>query len=270
MTEFRNATRADLECILEWAASEGWNPGLDDAEAFYAADPNGFFVAVKDGTPVASISVVNHSSLFAFLGLYIAAPTHRRQGIGFRLWQHAVNHAEERTIGLDGVPDQQDNYAASGFRSAGGTVRFSGVVSPAPDTDTRPANESDIAGLIRQEAEASGYRKEAYLTAWFKDTPHRKTLITDGGFCTVRECREGSKIGPLLADTVRVARKLIQHAASLMGPKVTLDVPESSVDLPQLCQALDLKPGFATARMYRGDPPSTGSQLFATTSLELG
>ena len=37
----RLMTLADLAMVLDWAAAEGWNPGLDDAAAFLAADPEG-------------------------------------------------------------------------------------------------------------------------------------------------------------------------------------------------------------------------------------
>ena len=73
----RNATLAEVELMLSWAIEEGWNAGADDAVAFYAGDPEGFFVAEVDGAPVASISVVNHTDDFAFLGLYICRPEHR-------------------------------------------------------------------------------------------------------------------------------------------------------------------------------------------------
>ena len=34
------ATRQDLDRIIDWAAAEGWNPGLHDADSFYAAAPS--------------------------------------------------------------------------------------------------------------------------------------------------------------------------------------------------------------------------------------
>ena len=37
----RLATRDEVAPILDWAADEGWNPGLDDAAACHAADPAG-------------------------------------------------------------------------------------------------------------------------------------------------------------------------------------------------------------------------------------
>ena len=33
---------ADVVRAADWAAAEGWNPGLSDAVAFQAADPTGF------------------------------------------------------------------------------------------------------------------------------------------------------------------------------------------------------------------------------------
>lgn len=93
MTTIRLMRPDDLSRVLDWAADEGWNPGLDDAAAFLASDPEGFFVTEADGAPVAAISVVNHSPDFAFLGLYLCQPAWRGRGIGLRLWTHALTHA---------------------------------------------------------------------------------------------------------------------------------------------------------------------------------
>lgn len=275
MIEMRSADRADLDTVLDWAAAEGWNPGLGDAEAFFAADAEGFFVATENGAPIAAISVVNHNPDFAFLGLYIVLPAHRGRGIGLNLWNHALEHAGARTVGLDGVPDQQSNYAASGFEHAGGTTRFSGAVTAADVPTIRPASPDDISALIAAEGAASGTSKPAYLTAWFQGSDLRQTLLLErggkiAGFATVRKCREGAKIGPLLARDTDDAEALIRQASGLYEGDITLDVPAASTGLAALCARLDMTPGFETARMYRG--PFTGGTeaFFAVTSLELG
>jgi len=270
VTLCRTATRAELDQILNWAADEGWNPGLDDAGAFYAADPKGFFVAIEDGHPVASISVVNHTDDFAFLGLYIAHPDHRGKGIGFDLWQRALDHAGQRTFGLDGVAAQRGNYEASGFRMAGGTTRFTGQIAPMDHDDIRVARPSDTAELIAAEAAATGIPKSGYLGAWFQNTPTRQTLIAKRGFCTVRQCRTGAKIGPLLAEDTNAARALIQQAATRFDGPMTIDVPDSSDKLIALCRSFDMDAGFETARMYRGAQPVIQKSTFAVTTLELG
>ncbi|MFY0662105.1 MAG: GNAT family N-acetyltransferase [Shimia sp.] len=277
-TEFRTATLEEMSIILKWAAEEGWNPGLEDAAAFWQADPEGFFVAAVDGELAAAISVVNHTANFAFLGLYIARPAFRGQGIGFGLWHHALRHAGARVVGLDGVPDQQDNYATSGFELFSATTRFTGEVAARKSDRVRKAAPEDVAALIDLEAAASGVRKPAYLAEWFAPVESRQSWVmqrTDGiaGFCTARRCREGVKIGPLWAQREEDAQALMAHVAAQVGGPVTLDVPDTSAPLKALCQALDLTPGFATARMYRGTPVPVGDAsggYFAVSTLELG
>ncbi len=276
--EFRTATQDELKTILNWAAEEGWNPGLEDAAAFWQADPEGFFVATVDGELAAAISVVTHTADFAFLGLYIARPAFRGQGIGYGLWQHALTHAGARVVGLDGVPDQQDNYATSGFELFSATTRFTGEVTARESDSVRLAAPEDVAALIDLEAAASGVRKPAYLAAWFAPAESRQTWVmqdADGvaGFCTARRCCEGVKIGPLWAQREKDAVALMAHVAATMGGPVTLDVPDTSASLKALCLALDLTPGFATARMYRGTPVPIGDAsggYFAGSTLELG
>lgn len=277
MIEYRNATLSELAGILDWAAQEGWNPGLDDAAAFFAADSEGFFVACDGDQPVGAVSVVNHSADFAFLGLYLVVPERRGEGLGLALWRHAMVHAGKRVVGLDGVPDQQGNYVKSGFVKAGGTTRYSGDIPGRAHGDIAHATSRDIAELIDREAGASGTRKPAYLGAWFTATATRLTLVDRGkdgmhGFCTVRKCAKGVKIGPLVARDKESAQRLLEHAAQVFDGPVILDVPDASRDLAILCQSYSLSPSFETARMYRGEAPKAPNLLpyFAVTSLELG
>ncbi len=275
MTVTRQMTLADLETVLDWAADEGWNPGLDDAAAFLAADPEGFFLTEVQGAPIAAISVVNHSPDFAFLGLYLCRPSHRGRGIGYALWQQALAHAGNRTIGLDGVPEQQQNYVKSGFVHAGSTVRYAGRVDPVSDDAIRLAQSNETERLVAMEAEASGWEKAAYLAAWFAPTDSRKTFVLKDhgkvdGVVTVRKCRSGAKIGPLIATDTVAALRLLRHAADAINPELMLDVPESSASLDALCRRLGLEATFHTARMYRGEFRTGGGGLYAATTLELG
>ncbi|HPZ33449.1 MAG TPA: GNAT family N-acetyltransferase, partial [Methanoculleus sp.] len=89
----RRMGREEVEIAVDWAEQEGWNPGIHDAEAFHAADPEGFFIAELDGEPIGSISVVNYSEAFAFAGLYIVKPEYRNRGYGSRLFAAGMAHA---------------------------------------------------------------------------------------------------------------------------------------------------------------------------------
>lgn len=52
--KIRNMARKELDTAIEWAAKEGWNPGLYDAEVFWNTDPRGFYALEKDGEVIGS------------------------------------------------------------------------------------------------------------------------------------------------------------------------------------------------------------------------
>jgi ribosomal protein S18 acetylase RimI-like enzyme len=122
----RNMSEHELKLALDWAAAEGWNPGLNDAKCFYAADPNGFFVGELNGKLVGCISAVAYDDTYGFLGIYIVAPEFRGQGFGLKLWHAATAYMNGRNMGLDGVLAQQANYQKSGFTLAYRNIRYLG------------------------------------------------------------------------------------------------------------------------------------------------
>ncbi len=62
---------AGIRTAVDWARREGWNPGLDDAAAFAAADAEGYLGLSVAGQLAATISLVSFGKSFGFLGFYI-------------------------------------------------------------------------------------------------------------------------------------------------------------------------------------------------------
>ncbi len=123
----RRMAESELNLALEWAAAEGWNPGLHDAECFYAADLEGFFLGeFADGEPIGCVSAVAYDRNYGFLGFYIVKPQYRGRGFGLQLWDAAMAYLGGRNVGLDGVVAQQGNYRKSGFKLAYRNIRHQG------------------------------------------------------------------------------------------------------------------------------------------------
>jgi hypothetical protein len=268
---------AELRLALDWAAAEGWNPGLADAGPFLAADPDGFLMGRIDGEPVACISAVNYGDGFGFLGLYICRPEFRCRGYGLALWQAAMAHFGARTVGLDGVVEQQPNYRKSGFVLAHRNIRYGGAVVP-------PAGSA--AGVVRVEGPLAdailaydracfGAGRKKFLRAWL-DSAERTALarVRDGtvaGYGVIRECRVGCKIGPLFADDEATAAALFAELVRGRSGPVFLDVPEPNLSARRMAESAGLAPMFETARMYRGPAPELPlPRIFGITSFELG
>ncbi|SIP93930.1 hypothetical protein SAMN05880582_10193 [Rhizobium sp. RU20A] len=275
----RTATATEVATLIDWAAAEGWNPGIGDAEAFHRADPGGFRVADVDGALAAGIALVRYGESYAFLGLYIAAPEFRGQGIGYALWQDVIAGAGSRTIGLDGVVAQQENYRTSGFALAHTNIRYGGTptVPAATSADLADVQRLHVPMIVDYDRALNPARRETFLTEWLKDSGGRQSvaLLRAGkitGYGTVRRCREGYKIGPLFSDTETGADLLFRRLVSLTdGGPVFLDVPEPNAAAKALASRYNLKSVFETARMYRGiDPDLPLDRIYGITSFELG
>lgn len=268
---------AELETVLDWAADEGWNPGLADAAAFHAADPNGFFVAKLDDKPVAAISVVNHGPRDAFLGLYLCRPEWRGKGIGLATWTRALEHAGDRSVGLDGVPAQEANYRASGFVRVGASLRHEGRWPAGHSTSIRSLGPNDLPALQEMDTHAGGIARPDFLTAWLSPEDglrETRVLVRDGGiagFATWRACRDGTKIGPVIAPDTAAALDLIGDIAARRpdGPLI-IDLPEANTALRAELEGAGFQVPFSTARMYRGHVPTTTPALQAIATMELG
>lgn len=273
-------TRSDLDTVVDWAAREGWNPGLADAEAFWAADPEGFLVGRVQGEPVAAISTVRYPPGFAFLGLYIVDPAWRGRGFGWALWSAAMARLEGdavRTVGLDGVVEQQSNYARSGFALAHRSIRFGGQPSGAAHDEVTDLGLDDLVAVESVDARCFGAPRPSFLRRWLTIPGGCAAGVRDGdalaGFGVIRPCRDGMKIGPLFARDPAIATailgRLAEHAGT--GTTVFLDVPEPNAAGVALARSQGLEPVFETARMYRGpalDLPL--EQVFGVTTFELG
>jgi ribosomal protein S18 acetylase RimI-like enzyme len=145
----------EIALALDWAAAEGWNPGLADAACFASVDPDGFLLGAIAGMPAATISVVNYDERFAFLGFYIVRSDLRGRGCGKQMWRSGIEHAGARTIGLDGVLAQQENYERSGFVLAYRNVRYAGSLSAAIPSGTFAIADAAFAAIPKASAISS-------------------------------------------------------------------------------------------------------------------
>jgi ribosomal protein S18 acetylase RimI-like enzyme len=277
--QIRRMTRADLDVAIEWAATEGWNPGINDAECFFAADPNGFLVGTIDQESVASISAVRYGESFGFLGLYIVKPEFRGSGCGLEIWNAGMAYLDGRCIGLDGVVEQQDNYRKSGFEFAHNNVRYRGVGDGVShrDDDIVEAASIDFNAIAEYDSQFFPDDRLQFLRKWLTQSQSTVLAIirnqTIVGYGMRRTCRTGHKIGPLFADSLELANRLLASLKSNVnaGSPFFLDVPATNIKAVEMAQQQDMEVVFETARMYSGAVPDMPlDRIYGITSFELG
>jgi GNAT superfamily N-acetyltransferase len=267
----------EIALAADWAASEGWNPGLADAACFATVDASGFLIGELDGAPAATISCINYDDRFAFLGFYIVRPDLRGRGLGLQIWNAAIAHSPSRVIGLDGVVAQQENYKKSGFQLAYANIRYGGSVA-APPAPRGVIALRDVPFAMVEDSDATVFpaARAAFLRSWIGTPGHTGcALMRDGalaGWGVIRPCRKGNKIGPLVADDRTAAETVLAALlAQAGGGEIFLDVPAVNGEALRLAESLGLAPVFETARMYTGAiRPLRLERIFGVTTFELG
>lgn len=277
----RRLERDELAFPVIMAAAEGWNPGLADADPFWAADPQGWWGGVVGGELVSCISTVAYDTDtgpgFGFVGFYIVRPDLRGRGLGRRTWDAAMPHLEGRLVGLDGVMEQVPTYERSGFAPAYVSRRNRCTGGGAAPPGLTPLADVPFGDVSALDASCFPARREAFLQAWLA-MPGATGLarVADGelrGFGVLRPCRQGCKIGPLLALEAATAELLLDGllAAAPQGEPVFLDTPGRNPAALALADERGMDTVFETMRMYRGPEPSLPlERLYGVCTFELG
>ncbi len=277
--EVRPMSREDLQMALDWAADEGWNPGIEDADCFLAADPEGFLMAYLDGEPVASISAINYDDSYAFLGCFICRPDQRGQRAAFHVARAGLAHIGDRAAGLDGVVDRQENYRALGFEFAHRNIRYGGVVDCAAPDDPRlvEIDNGMIGDLVTYDRPLHPAPRDNFLKCWLRRTATRRgvAVVDQGrvqGYGVIRRCRDGYKIGPLFADGPDIADLIFRSLSAGAGlAPLFIDPPLPNGAAVSLAERFGMTRVFETGRMYRGAAPALPlERIFGITTFELG
>lgn len=275
----RTMTRKDVDLAVDWAAAEGWNPGLYDADCFYAADPEGFFIGELNGKPVSTVSAVRYGKTFGFLGFYIVKPEFRGHNYGIQIGTTGFNYLSGRNIGLDGVAAQQENYKKSGFKIAHRNMRYKGLTGGNSPKNTDIISLCDLPFEITELYDRPFFpdRRTEFLKAWLHQPESLVLGILEkgklSGYGMIRVCRSGYKIGPLFADNSELAETLFGALKTGVksGEPLYLDIPELNPEALALVNKYKMSFVFETARMYTGHAPQLPlNKLYGITSFELG
>lgn len=272
----RRMTRIELNLAVQWAAAEGWNPGLHDADCFYAADPNGFFLGELDGNPVGCISAIAYDEAFGFLGLYIVKPEFRHRGYGTQLWEEALKYLGNRNVGADAAVNQLDNYKRWGFEPHYHSLRFEGIAPQGKPRNVVKLSNVEFEDLATYDRGLFPAKRVQFLKRWIQQPEAIALGVVKArriaGYGVLRACYRGFKIGPLFADDEWVANDLfIGLTAPVAGAPVFLDVPQPNSAALDLAKRHNMKPIMETARIYNKGPVELPlNRIYGVTSFELG
>ncbi|QFT54299.1 GNAT family N-acetyltransferase [Microbulbifer sp. THAF38] len=283
----RNMQRPEVDVLVNWAAQEGWNPGVHDAEAFWQADSEAFIAALVQENMIGGGSVTSYEGKYGFMGFFIVKPEYRGLGFGRKLWYHRRQRMLERlspgaSVGLDAAFQMQDFYGEGGFEFSHRNLRFSmdkplsKANNSASEYEICPLADIPFDQLLQYDLTCFPACREKFLRTWLSpEGVQALGLMQSGELCgygVIRRCADGYKVGPLFANSGELAEALLRELSSSVevGP-IFLDVPENNPEAMALVKKYNMKEVFGCARMYLGPKPDIANErVFGVTTFELG
>lgn len=256
---------ADLDFAVAQSEREGWTTSRTWFEALLAHDPEGCFIAEAGGDRV-GLATTTRFAATGWIGNLIVLPTHRRGGLGSRLFAHCLETLRgsgAATVRLEADPPGVNIYRRFGFVDEFTSLRFrvraSGVTAPARVV---PLGAARLPGIGRCDLPAFGDDRGRFLGLLLEraeaafGVPGGDDLA---GYALAIRTLGGVHVGPLVADEPQVAAGLLAAClASAAGRRVTIDVPEPNRDAVRLVRELGFEETAPCLRMVRGERRAAG------------
>lgn len=272
----KDAGREGARLALRWAAQEGWNPGLHDADAFYAADPHGFRIAYLDDEVAGTYSIIRYDDSFAFGGFYIVRTEERGHGVGREMLSAVLREAAPYNLGADGVVAMVPTYERHGFRPHFRSARFMGYVKGKADASLRSLDDVGVEAVEAYDRGIFLHPRRAFLKEFLTAPDTQVAVATDAqgnvsGYGVLRQCVSGHKLAPLFCDSPIIAENIFLHLASMAPQEIYLDVPDPNGKGNAMAVQHGMREVFACARIYTKRFESLPlDRIFGVTSFELG
>jgi GNAT superfamily N-acetyltransferase len=284
MISFRPLTVRDVPLGMRLKEQAGWNQTEADWRRCLALQPDGCFVAERDGIAVGTVTTCVFGPI-AWVAMVLVDVAVRGQGIGRALLNHALAFLDSRgvpSVRLDATPLGRPLYEQLGFVEEYTLTRYEGI-SPAAETlsDTpnkivlRAVSPVDRERVIALDRDVTGTDRAALLRALFAEMsePWRLAVRDDEllGYSAARAGSRARQIGPCLATAEAGPLLLADAWRSYPGERIFVDVPVDNRAAVATVEGAGLVPQRPLYRMCRGPRPHERiEQLWASFGPEKG
>jgi len=232
MIKYRTMRPEDIVEGLKLCRKAKWNQLEPDWQLFLQYSPGACMVATFQDQIVGTVTTIRYQDSFSWVGMVLVDPDFRRQGIGQKLLQEALQflHNEE-TLKLDATPEGREVYLKLNFVDESPLTRMNMVV--AEDifypTTARPIIKEDLPKLTEFDSKIFGANRSSLLQWMLENAPEFAYLIEDEsiikGYVMGRYGHDFIHIGPIIAQNLSLAKELVIAVLNkCAGRPVILDI----------------------------------------------
>ena len=282
----REMRPADLEALMQIKNAENWNQTEEDWLFLIRSNPKYCLVAVTGNKVIGSVTAMGYQQKLAWIGMMLVSENYRGFGVSKILLNNIIKRLDKcNSIKLDATPAGIPVYKKIGFVEEYAIDRMVCSKFPSEIIDQEDARSyeiskilpDDINGLLPLDKMIFGIERPElfrYLSTnkkkisfQLKQEDHLKGFIF---------CREGSnymQIGPLVADSLSMAKVLLNAAFKAVGEKpILVDVLEVQKELKEwlLLKKFNHERSFKRMYLKSNDYSGKKENQFLISGPELG
>lgn len=255
-------TPEHLEGAWRLSQEAGWPHRVEDWALTLSVSQG---VVALSGEEVVGTALCSVFGRVATLNMIIVDARMRGRGLGRRLMDRIIALGEGCEMRLVATSDGLPLYEKLGFVQRGEIIQHQGIarsVEPATACDVQPVAEPDYDRMSALDTAATAMDRRALLPRLTLENPTLSgVFVTDGGFAMLRPFGRGLVLGPVVAETDRVAKSLIAAVAHHCAGKFL------RIDMPKERGLADFVETLGLAHVGGGTTMDSGSQQYASSAI---
>ena len=264
----RAMSQADIPAGLRLCRASLWNQVAEDWRCFLELDGGGCILAEKNGKAVGTVAFLRYRPSFSWIAMMLVDPEERGAGIGSQLLTLVLDCLRDQAcVRLDATPAGEPLYRRFLFVPEYPLVRAKVVASGQRlgpvGQGARFLEPEDLPAVLALDRRIFGADRGALLTRFHTGTPwfcsvamERESLL---GYCFGRQGYLYNHLGPVVAESLAVARALVSHSlAAHDGMAFAMDVPQSAPDWIGWMESVGFQVERPFLRMRRGHAGKLG------------
>jgi len=273
----------DIQAGMRLKNAAGWNQLEQDWALFLDSSIDGSMVAEYQHKVIGTVTTVNYSGRFSWIGMVLVDPEIRRMGIGTTLLKEAIAKAKDKgTIRLDATPKGKLLYDTMGFEDDYNLNRYeikdyATNLFPEKKHVCIRISDPDLPQIIEFDQHIFGAPRAGILKSLYKMGTDYAWICGSRddiqGFCFGRPGSNFEQIGPIISKNEEIAFSLLCHAIEkCKGEPVIVDIPDDQKAFRRSVQDIGFTIQRPFIRMFLGEHlyPGKPQLQFAIAGPEIG
>lgn len=230
-------SKEDINGLINLSASVGWDYDAQEINTILSAGTV-YGHKTEQGEIISSAAIIPYGNKLASIGMVIVNENYRRHGLGSKLTQACINSvSNEVTIMLIATKEGEPLYERLGFQATTCVHKFLSEgyrplysVSENNDNDILPITDTHFAQVHALDQSAVGADREYFLKSRIRQAKQgvvvREKNGDLAGYGLSIEGPMNMILGPIVANNLDAATRIIYHLAKGYQGKLRIDVPD--------------------------------------------